>query len=135
MAVNQELFKQVHDIITPNPELLDMPSWEAQGTACGTTRCVTGWGIHLITGEPVYANLIGTKHSEATLALARQHGVEISEDGAFADLELLGLAIFGLDQEGDSALFYSGEITASVVVELFAEGKEAEAREQLHSYH
>lgn len=41
-----ETAQWVLDTIESYPDLHHQGSWQAQGTECGTTRCVGGWALH-----------------------------------------------------------------------------------------
>ena len=131
--MNTELFRKIDEVIAidgvePDPDKLDMSSWEEETPSCGTTRCVAGWGIHLTTGKPLYDS--HGELDESVIELANEHGVEVKHhaiSGKVVDFEELGAKV--LDLEGDEKLvFYVGGETAVGFVHLAAQGKKDQAR-------
>lgn len=126
--MNTELFKQIDDIIAPAGQIdydrFDMGSWER----CGTTRCLAGWAIHLTTGQPLWHSG-GTRQSDATLELAREHGTKMFNDDE-ADFETLAGKLLGLAPQ-ERILFYLEDELAAEFTHLAAQGKHDEARRVL----
>lgn len=133
--MNTELFRKIRkDITLPGGVEIDlsrfeMSGWEEGSPECGTTRCVAGWAIYETTGKPLYADS-GTRHSDATIALADRLGARKYSDTQ-VDLEDLGAKLLGLDGT-NRTLFYTDEDTAATFVALAAEGKHDEATEFLN---
>ena len=130
--MNRELFKKIHDIITPTPDKLDMGSWEGE---CGTTRCVAGWAIYLTTGQPVYVTdergNIRQHPSLATLA-ERLETVIWDKGGEFQEVNVPQLAAKLLDlPHGHRALFYVEDEVALAYVKAVVEDRRADAERLL----
>ncbi len=126
--MNTELFKQIDDIIAPAGQIdysrFGMGTWES----CGTTRCLAGWAIYLTTGQPLW-NRDGIRQSDATLALAREHGAKMYSDGE-ADFETLAGKLLGLAPQ-ERALFYLENDLAAEFAHLAAQGRHDDARRAL----
>lgn len=142
MALNRELFKKIHDVISVEPDKFRMSDWEDsrhildfEGVTpvCGTTRCIAGWAINLTTDAPIYLN---GEHSPETIALAREKGARVTEDDdcESVDLEELGGILLGLDNS-QRGIFYSGDQTAARFVAAVAQGDETFALEILRDRH
>lgn len=135
--MNTELFRKIDkDITLPGGIGIDynrfeMAGWEESEPECGTTRCVAGWAIYETTGQPLYTDG-GSRHSEATVELAKRLGAQIhSVEGVeHVDLEDLAAKVLGLDRE-DRVLFYTDEHIAAEFVRLAAEGKHEAASASL----
>jgi hypothetical protein len=122
---NTELFRKVRDVIAQHPDQFDMNVWEdrygqtlSSDEACGTTRCVAGWAIHLTTGEPLFDIVDGTHPSVTELS----ERLGVSEDFGELAAELLEIT----EEEGN-ILFHCDRSVARQVVEAFAEGRDEEA--------
>ena len=132
--MNTELFKKIHEVISPTPGSYDpvklhMSSWEdwESGNGCGTTRCVGGWAISLTTGHPLY--LDGARQHPSVIALAAEVGAATYSDGR-VNIESLAAKLLGLNGS-DRGLFYVGEDEAAEFVLLAAQGRDGEALEVL----
>lgn len=110
MAYNHALFRQIHDIITREPERHDQVAWES---LCGTTRCVAGWAIRLEgvarggeEADPIY-----------------RHARRLAEDlDTREDYEDLGAELLGLGEYEAGRLFIrAGNHTAALAVAHLAE--------------
>lgn len=110
MTVDQEMFQEIHTLISEFPELHHQSSWQAgpeERNTCGTTRCIAGWAVWLKARE---LKLISRKREmidyDMLEAVADHMGVKIrhlSHDGRY---EILGAAILGLDHNEAASLFY-----------------------------
>jgi hypothetical protein len=132
--INHELFREIHDVISVHPEWHLQSTWEWAGAACGTSRCVAGWAIHLTTGAPVYADQISAILHSKTVALAREHGVAKESWGE--DLvPATAQKLLGIDGEAAHRLFYIvPEDVARDVVQAFAEGRDDDAASILYDW-
>lgn len=134
MALNTELFKKIHDVISITPEQFDMAGWEDTDSGCGTTRCVAGWAIHFsLEGGNLYDGR--GDHTDALIALAKKVGSKVTMDRQgyeYVDLETLGGKLLGLEA-GQKGVFYVSEDRAAMFVELAAEGRDQDALDGLNN--
>lgn len=126
--MNTELFQQIHDIITAQPEGFNMDAWEYTNS-CGTTRCVAGWAVHLTTGEPLFAvDASGfTNIHPSVEALADELDVD-------ADISIVAGELLGLRTTDELYSFHVPESVAARFVELAASGAHDAAREVVTNY-
>jgi len=121
--MNTELFAKIHEVITVEPRLFDMTTWE-DTNACGTTRCIAGWAVHLNTNQPLYTQF-GDLH-ESVAELSESLGIEVI-GGYNSDFQNIARELLGLDAWTAARVFYISDTRAKQFVELAANGYEDEA--------
>jgi hypothetical protein len=114
---NTQLFQKIDERLDEDEMLLEMSTWEDTGPVCGTTRCVAGWAIHEVTGQPLY---IGGQRNPAIAELAESLGVD-------DDFEAIGAKLLDLGKGTAAILFFSPNDRARDVVKLFAQGRNDDA--------
>lgn len=128
---NTELFKLIHQQVEAEIASLSMSAWEwdwdenridADKPACGTTRCVAGWGIFFTTGAPVYNSNAGSWYSRETKALAAQ----LKLPGNSGE-STIGRRVLGLEIAVSSSLFYETNAIARQFIALAAVERHEEA--------
>lgn len=122
--INVKLFKRIYDRITAEPRSLDMNTWEDHDSSCGTTRCVAGWAIFDETGEHLF-NPDDTLHV-SVIRLADELDIDIDRIPSDV-IEDVATSLLGLDEDTAHELFHCRGYMACGAVELFANGREAEA--------
>lgn len=116
--MNQELFKRIHNVTAGAPGSLFMDSWEGGETACGTTRCLAGWAVHLTTGQPLYTP--GGALHPSVYDLAQELGVT-------TDFEVLGGKLLDLPPSVTTYAFYIDSESAAEYIRMMAAGDEEAA--------
>lgn len=119
--MNREAFKKIHDIISVEPEKLNMNSWE--NTYCGTTRCVAGWAIYNEINAPIWGDEGRTKKFDALAARLFP-----DDDPLFVHIVQVAAKLLDLDAAYANVLFYQDENFAAEFVALAAQGKFDEAK-------
>lgn len=137
--VNQDLFGRVDKQISSEPEWFNMNSWEqlvtqhhvniGEATACGTTRCVAGWAIHMThvdrygeTNLPLRDMLHDLTGKVATGDAANP---TIEESEGYQEY---GARILGLTYSEAGRLFYAPPELARSLVHAYATGGREAAR-------
>jgi hypothetical protein len=135
--MNRELFKKIDDIITPDPDKLDMGSWEEwdDNPECSTTRCIAGWAITLTTGQPLYVRTEEGLYRQhpSVIELARRLGTTVWRyQAGFDEVNIPKLAAKLLDiPSSHRHLFYSEDEVGAAYVKAAAEGREDDAERVL----
>lgn len=124
MPYNIELFKQINEIISTQPDRHDQGTWESQSSACGTTRCVAGWAVHLTVKADLFTlddDGYATTSPEVRALAAQQNRGGISKSRSIPRIarELLGLTA----DEATVLFFYADEEEAREVVGMIAAGQ------------
>ncbi len=121
--LNRELFQKIHQQITDHPETHHQSYWE---TACGTTRCVAGWAVHLTTNAPVYEP---GGSVESLSFQTRSLAEDVLPDHAVRTVPSIARRLLGLDAEEAGRIFYASGDDAREAVRLAAEGTEEQFAE------
>lgn len=121
--LNRELFQKIHQQITDRPETHDQSSWE---TACGTSRCIAGWAVHLTTNAPVYEP---GSLSESLSFQTRSLADDILPEHVLRTVPSIARHLLGLDAEEAGRIFYAIDEDARLAVRLAAEGTEEQFSE------
>lgn len=130
--INQDLFGRIDKIIQSEPESFEMGCWErpsiqfvsldGETVACGTTRCVAGWAIHLTHEDKFGAT--GKPLSKMTNDLGG-HPEAYARVGA----EVLGLTKMEADE-----LFYGSNYGSKNVLHAYATGGRKAGLEAMDEY-
>jgi hypothetical protein len=126
--INQDLFGRIEKIIESQPEQFNMASYESDqrydGSSCGTTRCIAGWGIALAHQDRFGA-------SDQDLDEMANEIDSKPHPNNHRSYEALGAEVLGLTRMEAQALFCrTGDDEAKDFVHAFATDP-AEARRKL----
>lgn len=129
MARNIDLLTQVRDLITAQPEKLDMDRWAVvqpdeveftDGTtakvSCGTTACIAGWAVQL-SGHKLLVHQYG-KHSDGSFLI----NSSVAKNGRVVDIEQYGKKLLGLTTEEADELFFCGNSQAPKLLDTLIAG-------------
>lgn len=111
MTVNQEMFREIHQITVEFPALHNQRAWESrpeQNGTCGTTRCIAGWAVWLKARE---LGLLSRKRDNVDRDLLVEVATRLGVVGAYMRAtdklyEKAGAAILGLSPDDAHRLFY-----------------------------
>lgn len=144
--MNRELFQKIHDVISIQDSWVhNQQTWESQRSVpqggCGTTRCVAGWAIHLMTDAPVFihdpAVSPPARLSPELVELARTRGVSVDSDHPGEDFDLIPFLARDLldltEKEAYTLFFVADTPEARTAVRMAARGDEEGFRQWLRS--
>lgn len=119
MAVNQEAFQDIGELINDFPELHDQAHWETHPVntgRCGTTRCIAGWATWWKARE---MGLLSQKRQPTDQEIRDAVAREV--DARCADHKAIGRIVLGLVYDEAESLFHDmNNVRALARVESYA---------------